>query len=219
VDFCTLFFAQHSANIQLTISKQKAVNHSNAFSIEKNFQGFSLIIAPLLFAVSTFFWVNGEYGVIAATLGIVSLFFCIPALTGAFSLLKTAIPHYATYGLWIAVFGDVSGISFMFLGYLTTIFNISHTEYLEKLSEYAVSSQLLLFATGPIFPLSLLVLGINFIRTKVVEVCIGVLLCIGAIAFPASRITRIEWIAHVADVLLLIPVVAIGFVLLNKKQH
>ena len=184
---------------------------------EKKFYGMALIIAPILFAASTFFWVNGEYGVAAATLGIVSLFFWIPALTGAFSLLRIKMPRYAVYGLWIAVFGCVSGICFMFLGYLTTIFNISHTEYLQKLAAYPVSSQLLLFATGPIFPLSLLVLGINFIRTKVVSLWIGIFLCIGAIAFPASRIPRIEWIAHVADVLLLIPTVAIGFILLNKN--
>jgi len=127
------------------------------------------------------------------------------------------MPRYAVYGLWIAVLGDVSGICFMFLGYLTTIFNISHTAYLQKLAEHPLSSQLLLFATGPIFPLSLLVLGINLFRTKVVSTWIGIFLCIGAIAFPVSRIPRIEWIAHVADFLLLVPTVAIGITLLNRK--
>ena len=178
----------------------------------------ALIIAPILFAASTFFWIKGEYGVAAATLGIVSLFFWIPALTGAFSLLKNKMPRYATYGLWIAVFGCISGVCFMFLGYLTIIFNISHTEYLQKLSEYPVSSQLLLFATGPLFPLSLLVLGITLLRTKAVAAWIAILLFIGAIAFPASRIPRIEWIAHIADLLLLIPTAAIGLVLLKKNN-
>lgn len=104
----------------------------------------------------------------------------------------------------------------MFLGYLTTIFNISHEEYLKELSAYPFSSQLLLFATGPLFPLSLLILGINLLRKKAVPVWVGILLCIGAIAFPSSRIPRIEWIAHIADVLLLIPTVAVGFILLKK---
>ena len=193
------------------------MNNSTAL-IEKNFYGMALIIAPILFAASTFFWIKGEYSVAAATLGIVSLFFWIPALTGAFSLLKNKMPRYATYGLWIAVFGCISGVCFMFLGYLTTIFNISHTEYLQKLSEYPVSSQLLLFATGPLFPLSLLVLGITLLRTKAVAAWIAILLFIGAIAFPASRIPRIEWIAHIADLLLLIPTAAIGLVLLKKNN-
>jgi len=193
------------------------MNNSTAL-IEKNFYGMALIIAPILFAASTFFWIKGEYSVAAATLGIVSLFFWIPALTGAFSLLKNKMPRYATYGLWIAVFGCISGVCFMFLGYLTIIFNISHTEYLQKLSEYPVSSQLLLFATGPLFPLSLLVLGITLLRTKAVAAWIAILLFIGAIAFPASRIPRIEWIAHIADLLLLIPTAAIGLVLLKKNN-
>jgi len=193
------------------------MNNSTAL-IEKNFYGMALIIAPILFAASTFFWIKGEYSVAAATLGIVSLFFWIPALTGAFSLLKNKMPRYATYGLWIAVFGCISGVCFMFLGYLTIIFNISHTEYLQKLSEYPVSSQLLLFATAPLFPLSLLVLGITLLRTKAVAAWIAILLFIGAIAFPASRIPRIEWIAHIADILLLVPTVAMGITLLKKNN-
>ena len=192
------------------------MNNSNALLIEKNFQTMALIIAPILFAASTFFWINGEYGIAAATFGIISLFFWIPALTGLFSLLKNKMPRYATYGLWIAVFGCISAVCFMFLGYLTTIFNISHSVYLQKLSEYPFSSQLLLFATGPLFPLSLLILGINLLRKKAVPLWVGILLCIGAIAFPASRILRIEWIAHIADALLLIPTVTIGLLLLKK---
>jgi len=40
----------------------------------KKVEGFCLIIAPWLFAASTFFWQNGEYGVEAATLIIFSMF-------------------------------------------------------------------------------------------------------------------------------------------------
>jgi hypothetical protein len=213
-----LFFMQ-----QMTISfknfntsNKLLMNTHHPLRAENKFYGFALIIAPLLFAASTFFWVNGEYGVASATAGIISLFFWIPALTGLFGLLKNTMPRYATFGLWIAVFGCISGICFMFLGYLTTIFNIPHEEYLQKLNEYPFSSQLLLFATGPLFPLSLLVLGINLARKKKVASWIAVLLCIGAIAFPASRILRIEWVAHIADLLLLIPTAAIGFSLMRK---
>src|SRR4051812_48766875 len=82
--------------------------NSSTTLIEKNFYGMALIIAPILFAASTFFWIKGEYGVAAGTLGIISLFFWIPALTSAFSLLKNKMPRYAIYGLWIAVFGCIS---------------------------------------------------------------------------------------------------------------
>ena len=120
--------------------------------LEKKVEGFCLIFAPVLFAASTFFWQNGEYGVEAAILIIFSMFFWIPALTGLFSLIKNEMPRYAVWGLWIAVFGCISGVCFAFLGYLATIFNISHEQYLYSLSHYPVTSQILLFGSGPIIP-------------------------------------------------------------------
>jgi hypothetical protein len=71
-----------------------------------------------------------------------------------------------------------------------------------------------LFAAGPL--LSLLLLGINFIRTKSVHLWIGLLLCLGAIAFPVSRIPGLELTAHIADVFLLIPSVYMGINFLIK---
>ena len=101
---------------------------------------------------------------------------------------------------------------------LLNIFNIAHQQYLHTLSNHPVTSQILLFAAGPLFPLSILLLGINLVRTKTVHVVIGMLLCSGAIAFPLSRIQRIEIIAHIADVLLIIPTVYLGTSFLSKKS-
>ena len=78
--------------------------------LEKQVEGFCLVIAPLLFAASTFFWHNGEYGAEAATLIIFSMFFWIPALTGLFSLIKNKVPRYAVWGLWIRVYGCISEV-------------------------------------------------------------------------------------------------------------
>src|SRR4051812_22342717 len=103
-------------------------------TIEKNVQGISLIVAPLLFAASTFFWMNGEYNVSSATLIIFSMFVWIPAFTGLFGLLKNKTPRYAVWALWIAVYGCISGCCFAFLGYFTTIFHIPHDKYLHTLS-------------------------------------------------------------------------------------
>jgi len=122
-------------------------------------------------------------------------------------------------GLWIAVYECISGCCFAFLGYFTTIFNISHQQYLQTLSNYPVTSQLLLFVAGPLFPLSILLLGINLVRTKTVHVRIGLLLCIAAIVFPLSRIQRIETAAHIADALLLIPTVYLGLNFLSNKSR
>jgi len=171
---------------------------------EKNVQGISLVLAPLFLSASTFFWKDGEYTVTGSTLLIVSLFFWIPALTALFSLSKDKCPRYSAYGFLIAVFGCISGVCFAFLGYLTTIFNIGHQQYLEALSHYPVSSQVLLFASGPLFPLSIIVLGIVLIRINAVPVWQGLLLTLAGIAFPVSRILRMELIAHITDFLFLL---------------
>jgi drug/metabolite transporter (DMT)-like permease len=190
---------------------------SRSFQIEKRVEGFCLIIAPVLFAASTFFWKNGEYGVEAAMLIIFALFFWIPALSGLFSLIKNEMPRYAVWGLWIAVFGCISGVCFAFLGYLATIFKISHEQYLNSLSNYPITSQVLLFGSGPLFPLSVLVLAINLLLKRSVPIWIGIFFCLAAMAFPLSRISRIEWMAHIADLAMLIPSVTIAVQILNDR--
>ena len=184
--------------------------------LEKRVEGFCLIIAPVLFSGSTFFWQDGEYGVEAAVLIIFSMFLWIPALTGLFSLIKNEMPRYAVWGLWVAVFGCISGVCFAFLGYLATVFNISHEQYLNSLSHYPATSQILLFGSGPLFPLSLLILGVNLMLKRSVPVWIAALFCLAALAFPLSRIPRIEWIAHIADLAMLIPCFAIGWEIVRK---
>jgi hypothetical protein len=196
--------------------ESRTIATTKSSHLETRVEGFCLIIAPLLLAASTFFWQNGEYGVEAAILIIFSMFLWIPALTGLFSLIKNDMPRYAVWGLWISVFGCISGVCFGFLGYLATVFNISHDEYLNSLSNYPVSSQILLFGSGPLFPLSLLILAINLMLKRSVPVWISVLLCVAAIAFPMSRIPRIEWVAHIADLAILIPSVAIAREILRK---
>lgn len=189
---------------------------ATALSSEKTIQSIALVLAPVTFALSTFFWQNGEYNVYSGTLIILSMFFWIPAFLALFGILKDRTPRYATWGVWIAIFGCISGACFGFLGYVTNIFNISHTAYLEKLSQYPISSELLLFASGPLFPLSILVLGIVYLITKQMPFWIAISFCLAGIAFPLSRISRTEWIAHVADLLLLVPTIAVGFKI-NKR--
>jgi len=173
--------------------------------------GASLIIAPLLFSASTFFWKNGEYGVTGGTIMTLSIVFWIPAFIALFNKLKDKMPGYCSIGLLVAIYGCISGVSFGFVGVFSEAFNISHQTYLEAASRYPLSFNLIFFWSGPLFPLSLLVLGINLVRKKVIPAWAGILICLGAISFPVSRIPRIELIAHIADVLLAIPLIFIGY--------
>ena len=177
-----------------------------------------LILAPLLMFISSFFWVNGEYDVTGGTLLVFASVFWIPALMFLFGLLKEKMPNYAAWGLLIAIVGFCTGINFGFVGIVSTIFDISHQTYLEGFGKYPVSSGLLLFWLGPLAPLSLLVLAIVLIRTKTIPAWAGILLALGAIAFPLSRIPRIPSLAHVADALMLIPMAYLGIKFLTGEK-
>jgi len=180
--------------------------------------GLSLILAPTLQAISTFFWVDGEYGVTGGTILVFSMIFWIPALLVLFSLVKNKMPNYAAWGFLIAVCGFISGVNFGFLGVLTEIFAIPHEKYIQELSKYPISSNLLLFQAGPLAPLSLVILGFVFLHTKVVDWKIGLLIVLGGIAFPLSRISRTELVAHFADILQLVPLVLLGGKILMQRK-
>jgi hypothetical protein len=176
--------------------------------------GISLIMAPLLQAVSSFFWINGEYGVTGGTILVFSMIFWIPALISLFSLVKDRFPNYAAWGLLVAIYGFISGVNFGFAGVFTEVFNIAHEKYIQELAKYPIASNLLLFQAGPLAPLSLIVLGIVLLRNKTVDFKIALLIIIGGIAFPISRISRIEWVAHIADLLLFVPLSILGMKIL-----
>lgn len=180
--------------------------------------GVSLVFAPLLMFISGFFWINGEYGVKGGTILILSTVFWIVSMIYLFGLLKVTMPKIAQWGLLISIFGFVSGGLFGFVGVIAEIFNISHQSYIEAFEKYPVSTGILLFWSGPLAPLSLIFLGIIFLKAKTVNPGIAIIIIIGGIAFPASRISRNEWIAHIADILLLIPMWYLGAQIFSRRK-
>ncbi|GAB3496598.1 hypothetical protein GCM10027341_15620 [Spirosoma knui] len=185
---------------------------------ERQLWGVSMIVAPSLFAVSTFFWHNGEYTITGGTLLVVATAFWIPAFIGLFTKLKMTMPRYAVWGLLVAIFGCISGSNFGMRGIYAEVFGISKEELMREAAAHSVSFNITMFQSGPLFPLSLLVLGINLTRKEVVPKWVGTLICVGAIVFPVSRISRVDGIAHVADLLLFIPIAYLGWKMLMPNQ-
>jgi hypothetical protein len=147
----------------------------------------SLFLAPFLMFVSTFYWKNGEYGVRGGTLVILASVFWIPAVAILFNMLSSKYPRYAAWGWLIATIGFVSGICFGFLGMVAEMFQITHQQYLSSFAQYPLDTNLVLFWPGPLAPLSLFVLGIQFFRSKVIPGWTSILICLGAIAFPLAE--------------------------------
>ena len=191
--------------------------NANVLSLKLN--GLCCIIAPVLFGVSTFFWRDNEYGVTAATLIALSMIFYIPALSAVFGLVKNKMPYYYVLGRLLAIYGCcLGGIGFALLGYFAAIFHISHQTYLQTLAQYPLSSGLLIFWAGPVFPLSLLALGVNLVRKKAVPAWAGILICLGGVLFPFGRILRLELLGHVTDLLIAVPFVVTGLSFINRAE-
>lgn len=135
--------------------------------------GISLLLAPLLMFISSFFWVNGEYGVTGGTIPILSTVFWIMAMVYLFGLLKTRIPGIAQWGLLIAIFGFFSGGLLVLMEYClkSSVSLIKHTLMLLQNTRWA-----------------------------------AIMIIVGGLIFPASRISGNEWLAHLDDLTLLIPV-------------
>jgi hypothetical protein len=186
-------------------------------TVDSKSLGSSMIMAPFIFGASTFYWKNGEYGITGGTILVLSMVFWIPAFIGLFEFLKDKMPTYTSIGFLIATYGCISGVCFGMVGVFSEAFEISHDAYLGEVANQPLAFNLLLMWSGPLFPMSLLVLGVNLFRKKVVPSWSAVMICIGALAFPLSRIPRIEVVAHIADLLLAIPLSYIGSQYLLKK--
>ena len=187
---------------------------------ERKLWGLSLILAPALFATSTFFWIRTsgrvEFGVNGGTLIAIATVFWIPAFIGLFALVKERMPRYATWGLLVAIYGCLGGAAFGLEGLFAEAFTIPHDMRREAWARFPTPFNLTFFWPGPLFPLSLLILGAMLVRTRSIPLWAGLLLCVAAIAFPVSRIPRIELLAHLADVLLLVPLAHTGLGLLKS---
>ena len=194
---------------------------SEAHNADRKLWGLSLILAPALFATSTFFWVHTsgrvEYGVIGGAIIAIATVFWIPAFIGLFDLLKEPMPRYATWGLLIAIYGCIGGAAFGLEGLFAEAFRIPHAVRREAWAQFPTTFNLTFFWPGLLFPLSLLILGAMLIRTKSIPLWAGLLICLAAIAFPVSRIPRIDLAAHAADVLMLVPLAYTGWGFLKSR--
>lgn len=185
---------------------------------DKLFQGVCLMTAQVLVTISTLFWnANGRYTVDGAVIIIVAMVFWIIGFMGIFDLLKERNPWYARLGLLYAIYGCVGGIAFGFEGLYSAIFDISDKIGVSAHEKFPLHMNISLFWSGPAFPLTLTILGIVLSVRKIGPIWVNLLFTLGGIAFPVSRISRTEWIALTADVLLLIPVVVISVSLIKSQ--
>jgi hypothetical protein len=172
--------------------------------------GVGLILGPALQAAGTFFWQDGVQGISAAAIGVVSILAWIVGLMATFRSIEVRVPRYAAVGLPIAIYGALAGVTFGVQGMYEELFGVSHDEAVRLLEPHPLAASVVFWLAGPAFPATLFALGVVLARIRVVPVPVGVLICLGAAAFPMSRIPREALIAHLADLLLLLPFLYLG---------
>jgi hypothetical protein len=163
----------------------------------------SLVLGPLLLAASTFFWEGGRYGVTGGVLVALSGIAWVYGLIGIWERLHPRLPVAAALGLVLTLLGTFGGIAFGLQGFFEGAFGLSAAESLAAVGEHPVASWLVLWGPGPLFPLSLVLLGAALLWTRLVPRPLAVALLVAGVAFPLSRIGRVELMAHAIDALLL----------------
>jgi hypothetical protein len=165
----------------------------------------------MLLAASTFWWSDGEYGTRGGAILALAMVLWIPGFVALFGLLRNRLPRYANWGLLPAWYGCVSGSLFAFQGIYSEVFGIDRTMERAAYAEHALIFDLTLFWPGPLFPASLLVLGVCLLVKRATPAWAAVLLALAGVAFPLGRIPRVEGLAHLADALLLVPALYLGW--------
>ncbi|MFG3685243.1 hypothetical protein [Micromonospora sp. NPDC047740] len=179
-----------------------------------------LILGSTLNFLASFFWEDDRQGITAGALVALSTACWLIGLFGLYERLRPAAPRFVAVALPVAVFGAVGGVAFGVQSVHEGLFDVSHATAVELLDERSAFAAYTLFWTaGPLFPLSLFALGLVLAWTRAAPVAVGLLISLGAIAFPLSRISREVWIAHLADVLLMLPFVYLGVRELMRRRR
>ncbi|MEV4756905.1 hypothetical protein AB0J86_17580 [Micromonospora sp. NPDC049559] len=177
-----------------------------------------LILGPALNLVAGFFWEDDRQGLVSGTLLALSIGAWLVGLAGIYERLRPAAPRYVAVALPLTVFACVGGLAFAIQSVQEVVFDVSHAVAVERLQEHPFAAYPLYWILGPAFPIALFLLGLAVWRLRAAPAWVGLLIALGALAFPLSRITRDANIAHVADVLLLVPFVYLGLRSLRRSR-
>ncbi|MER5393041.1 hypothetical protein [Saccharopolyspora sp. NPDC002686] len=173
--------------------------------VVRRLQAVGLVLGPVIFAASPFFWVDGHYGVNGGMLIALSMVPWVYGLIGQYERLRERIPLVAGIWLLLLLIGMFGSIAFGLQGFFEGVFGLHDQVALARFDDYPPQSLLVLWLPGPTFPLSLLVFGVLLLWTRMSPWWVAALICLAAVAFPLGRVLRLEWVAYLVDLLVIIP--------------
>lgn len=175
-------------------------------------QGACLVLGPVLFALSTFFWLpNGSYGATAAALIVISLVFWTTGLLGVLDGLRARMPVYSGLLLLVLIYGAIGGAAISARGLFEEPMHWTRQDSSAVLSAFGLASNVVYYWSAPLFPLALLGIGIGLARARSVPWWISGLICTVGVLFPLSRVPRISWLAHVVDGIIVVAFAGLAY--------
>lgn len=167
-------------------------------------QAVALFLGPIIFAASPFFWVDGHYSVNGGMLIALSMVPWVFGFIGEYERLRERVPIAARLWLLLLLIGMFGSIAFGLQGFFEGVFGLQDRAALARFADYPPQSLLVLWLPGPVFPLSLVVFGLLVWRTRMSPWWVAALICLAGIAFPLGRVLRLEWVAYVVDLLVIV---------------
>ncbi|MHA3722975.1 hypothetical protein ACXR2T_03765 [Leucobacter sp. HY1910] len=171
----------------------------------------ALMIGPLLFALSPFFWVGKHYGVVGGFLVAISTVPWLFGLISEYDALRAKLPVWS--GLWmlLTLIGAFGTVAFGIQGVFESLLGFGEWRGAATFDTYPLPVTLILMTAGPAFPLALFILGAMYWKTGLVPRWAAALLMFAAIAFPIARVTRDFPFVFIADFTMLAAFCAIAW--------
>ena len=166
------------------------------------------VVAPALLLASTIAYVTSDGLGNDPLGGTVQVYAAIAfglAVFGVTSRLEPQLPRVATALTIVAMVGVAGATGF---GHDSIVYSYDPVAALSE--QESASAGLSLFLPGIVFPLALAALGVAAAKARIAPRWAGVLLAVGGLCFPVSRIGEIDGLALAADALIAAGLVPIG---------
>jgi hypothetical protein len=186
----------------------------------RTMQGICLVLGTALFAASTFFWLpTGTYGATSGALLSVGLALWTFGLIGVVDDLRRRLPIISSLVLLTLILGAFGGAAFGVRGLYDELFGFTREASIQAVTTFPLAADVIFYWPGPLFPLSLLMIGIALVRTRIVPLWTAALICAVGIAFPFSRIPRIGWVAHIVDAAIVVAFCTIAYLRTRSRPR
>lgn len=185
--------------------------------------GGAATLAPVLLLASTLAFIAEDGindGVLGGTIGVWSTFAFVIAFSGVYRMIEPRLPRVGPIFMALTLIGFTAGTAFN----IQAMYNGAYgTDLLADLTEGRLPDEptvgvFAFLPWGLLAPMSMVATGILLWVSQVVPKWSAALLCLGGVLFVASRPERIEVVAIVADVVLVVAMVPIGWTLLRRRQ-